>query len=840
MLTFGALCSDAAGTFCGALRSRSAWQSVGRVRLLLGFVLLVFLAVAPWTGESAAQETGMRFDPISLAPEDWRFRPGDDMRWAAHDYDHGDWPTIEVPGAWGRQDFAKVEIGWYRVVVDPIPEEMARVDGNLGLFLGPVASSYTVYAGGRKLGGNGAFPPLVEIEHDRHRLFAVPADAVIDGRLTLAVRVYRHPALGEDHGGLYRLSPELGRLDDLATDSTKRSMPRVFVGLLSILLGLYVAAVSDRRRRRRVCLSLASVLVTVGLLGLAGSQFRFALSDDFVLLKKLELTLWALLPALWLQWLLVWTAWRFWTRSVVRAVRVYQALFVLWILALWATPGLVVALSYGRWVQWLGLPAVALGMYWSLRPPRSDTLSLWSRIGLGVAGLGLVVDMLPGGAGVSPPLGVLIGFPVLALAWIYDRELRARSWLDDLEEVRSTLDEKVETRTQELVLALDEAESLSRSRIEFLANVSHEIRTPMMGILGVGDLLLKCDLEQRERRYAETIRSSAVALLGVLNDILDYSKIEAGYLTLEPEAFEVREAVRGIVELLRPKAQEKGIDLHSQVWSEAPEWVWGDPWRLRQVLINLVGNAIKFTHQGKVILEVLPARQASGSKELTLRFAVRDTGVGVAPQEIPGLFDPFTQTGDGEQKLTGTGLGLAISRRIVESMNGRIGADSQIGHGSNFWFEIPLRAVEEPSNAPVLSGALQSFRTGKVLLAEDNEVNRMVVLGQLESLGVQAEAVHDGQEALEAVAQGEYDLVLMDCQMPRLDGYEATRRIRALKGDENLPVVAVTAHAFDGERERCLAAGMDDYLVKPFEEEQLAAVLDRWMSHSEVESASAS
>ena len=235
------------------------------------------------------------------------------------------------------------------------------------------------------------------------------------------------------------------------------------------------------------------------------------------------------------------------------------------------------------------------------------------------------------------------------------RELRFQAMGRKLVEIKGSFEDRVEERTRELSGALERAESLSQSRIELFASVSHEIRTPMMGILGVGNLLLKRDLGPKERGYARTIRSSALALLGVLNDILDFSKIEAGHLSLQPEVFEVREAVGGVVELLKPKAEEKRIELLSHVWPEAPQWVLGDPWRLRQVLINLVGNAIKFTQDGKVILEVLPARHAAGSKKVVLRFAVVDTGIGVAPDELPRLFDAFTQAGSGPQQLVGTG-----------------------------------------------------------------------------------------------------------------------------------------------------------------------------------------
>ena len=773
-----------------------------------------------------------QFKPITL-DDPWRFHPGDDSRWAEPEYDDSSWPPIDISKPWGSQGFEGVEYGWYRLAVEPIPAALAAPDGNLGIRIGSVVSSYRLYAGGRELGGSGSIGKPDQAEPDRHHIFAIPSEAIIQGRLVLAIRVHRADLFGSRVGGLQGLPPQLGRLDDLAGLQARRQAPQLAAGLGCGLVGLWAVALAFGRRRPLESVSFGLLLINVGLLALLSSQWRFALGDDFVTLKKAELMLRCLLPALWLQWLTAVMGWRAWTVKPMIAVRIYQGICLAWALGVVLPSGLGWAVASSWWWTLWTLPLVALSIVLIFKVPSKVRLPLALRLGMGAAILGMVADLGLGTHALGHPVATQTGFLLLAGCWVYGRERGAWDDRRRLLELRSDFDRRVEEKTQDLVEAVQEAESLSQTRIEFLASVSHEIRTPMMGILGVGDLLLKCDLGIKERGYAETIRSSAVALLGVLNDILDFSKIEAGHLTLQPEVFDLREAIRGVAELLEPKAREKRIELLYQVWSEAPEWVLGDPWRLRQILINLVGNAIKFTQDGKVILEVLPARQAAGSKSLTLRFAVLDTGVGVDPDELPGLFQAFTQTGSGAQQLAGTGLGLAISRRIVEAMDGHIGADSQIGEGSNFWFEIPLQVADEPSSARVLSGGIAAMREGRVLLAEDNEVNRMVVLGQLESLGVQAEAVHDGAEALAALSRSSYDLVLMDCQMPKMDGYEATRRVRAQESSGRLPIIAVTAHAFDGERERCLAAGMDDYLVKPFEEEQLAAILDRWMHTGE-------
>ena len=798
------------------------------------------------------------FEPI-VVDEGWRFRPGDDIRWAEPDFDDSSWPHVVVPGSWGSQGYGAIEVGWYRLTVEPIPEALAGPDGHLGIRLGPVVSEYRLFAGGKELSSLGWAGSSSSTEFDRHRIFAIPSGAVREGRLVLALRVVRHavfgtslfdsrvfgsPIFGSGFGGIQRIAPELGRLDDLARRESRQDAPGLMAATVCGFIGIF-AVFFSRGRRPMEGRWLGLMLISVAMVTWLNSQWRFVLMDDFVVLKKAEIAFRFLILVLWMQWLMS-LGDRFWSRNRRVTARFYQLALLIWTVSVVLMPGLELGILSSRGWLFAVLPLMLVSVPILLHLLPAGSWAWGLKAGAGMAFVALAIDAGSGMTGLTRPLLVPFGFLGLGMAWTAARELRFQALAGRLVALRASFDQRLEERTQDLSNALERAESLSQSRIELFASVSHEIRTPMMGILGVGNLLLKRKLKAEERGYAQTIRSSALALLGVLNDILDFSKIEAGHLALKPEVFELREAVRGVVELLQPKAEEKRIELLCHVWPEAPEWVLGDPWRLRQVLINLVGNAIKFTQDGKVILEVLPARRAAGSKSLILRFAVVDTGVGVAPDELPRLFNAFTQSGNSSQQLVGTGLGLAISRRIVESMDGHIGADSQIGEGSNFWFEIPLMIADEPTSATVLSGPMKAFRQGKVLLAEDNEVNRMVVIGQLESLGVQVDAVYNGKEVLKAVGKSSYDLVLMDCQMPEMDGYEATRRLRSEESSEKatvgatrLPIVAITAHAFDGERERCLAAGMDDYLVKPFEEEQLAVVLDRWMHSSEAAATSA-
>jgi PAS domain S-box-containing protein len=393
----------------------------------------------------------------------------------------------------------------------------------------------------------------------------------------------------------------------------------------------------------------------------------------------------------------------------------------------------------------------------------------------------------------------------------------------------------------ELRRAKEEAEAADRTKSDFLANVSHEIRTPISAILGVSQLLLEGDLESRQREYGEIIQTSAHGLLQLIDDLLDFSKIEAGKLILEDLDFRLQEVVDGVVELLAPNAAAKGIELKLAMGEVSERWLRSDPWRLRQVLINLVGNAIKFTDRGRVTLEVMPVEPGDddrdGGDSLAVRFTIRDTGIGMPPELRSRLFTPFTQAEPStSRQYGGTGLGLAICQRIVGLMGGRIEVESTPGEGSTFTFTARFRRTAPPAREPGLAepvrrAAQRSRGSYRLLLAEDNPVNRLVALHQLQDLGYRVDPVADGREVLAALERERYDLVLMDCQMPELDGYETTRRIRRREGgEERIPVIALTAHAMKGDREKCIAAGMDDYLSKPYRKETLDLVLSRWLT----------
>ena len=360
--------------------------------------------------------------------------------------------------------------------------------------------------------------------------------------------------------------------------------------------------------------------------------------------------------------------------------------------------------------------------------------------------------------------------------------------------------------------------------------MSHEIRTPLNGIIGMTRLALDGPLNEGKREDLEVVRTSGEALLSIINDVLDSSKIAAGQMTIDEAPFGLQQLIREIVILFTPRALEKNLELRLNYDPALPEWVLGDAGRIRQIVMNLASNAIKFTDTGSVTIQV--EKHFRTYTDVHLRISVRDTGIGIPEEDRERLFTKFTQLDtSAARKYGGTGLGLSISKRLAELMGGSMDLTSRSGVGSTFWFDVTLRVGSPRArtiDAPIRAQGVHGVPP-RILVAEDNAVNQRLMVRYLEKLGCEVDVAWNGIEASEKWRQSLYALVFMDCQMPEMDGYEATAQIRSREtGQSRTPIVAITAHAMSGDRERCLRAGMDDYLSKPIDFERLALIVSKY------------
>jgi signal transduction histidine kinase/CheY-like chemotaxis protein len=812
--------------------ARNSADPAGRLRASGRTALVALLLLSPTLAATPAS-------PQPVPPELWRSRPGDNPQWARPGFDDSSWRAVPLTATWFEQGYRGVDGPvWFRRSV-PLDEEARRATlrGRLALLLGPSTrlGAYQLYAGGRLLGSSRGWSR--KLPFSRAEVFPLPREAIgEDGRLHLALRV-RRVAWAADAdpesapvGGVVDLGSEQALRDHVEAENLRTlfsDLPLLLLSLLFLAAAPYHLLLWRRRPEQSGQLWFGLLALAFATNTFASSFWFYQLTDRYDLAVRASDATGHLAALLAIQFL-----WAFFSRPIPRWLRALQlshgvlALFV----ALSPDVRLVVASQTWRslWLLPLLAPAAVLILREAFRGDAEARI-------LAAGSMALVAVELADLAGLvlsSPWHGQIalapLGFALVLLAMGLSLSSRFHRVHRELDRLRSSLEERIRERTRALEEAREEALAASRAKSAFLANMSHEIRTPMNGVIGMTHLLRETPLTAVQKDYLETIQASGEALLAVINDILDFSKMESGKVEIDRAPFNLEAVIEESVKMVSVLAARQGLALRSTIARGTPEALLGDVARTRQVLVNLLGNAVKFTLEGEVLV-ALSARPLPGDRH-ELHFAVSDTGIGIPAEELGRLFVPFHQV-DGQltRRHGGTGLGLAICKRLTELMGGTIWAESTVGRGSTFHFTIvgenapsPLRrpAVSHPNRTPA---PRQSLR---VLVAEDQAVNQHVILVMLKYLGYRADLARNGLEVLAALARQPYDVILMDVQMPEMDGLETTRRIRSQDVGAHQPkILAVTAHAMSGDRERFLGVGIDGYLSKPVQLADLEAAL---------------
>ena len=746
----------------------------------------------------------------------WATQTGDDPRWSKPEFDDAAWPRVPVRSSWNEQGRRGYDgMVWFRraVALDDDARLAARRN-DLGLLLGPPAyGGYEVYVGGQRIGRSRGWSSALAIRFPE--VFRVPADAVArDGTLSVALRVHRIGWASDPDpqsapvSGVLTVGSYQALADGLRAERGNQLLSEVPQLVLAALFGvvfLQYLLLFGRRRKQIEYLWFALLALCFALNTFATTFWIYEVTPNRGTAVRLSGVTGHLAAALAIQFL-----WTFFSRPVSRTLRAYQlsqvvlAAFV----GLWPDLRAVIASGPARWV-WL-LPLLVVVTVRVVRESRLGDAE--ARI---IAGGGIIMIAIEAGELLRNVLHLqlpfvslaVFGFGAVIVAMSLALSVRFRRVHDELDRLRFRLEDEVLERTRELAEA-------SRAKDEFLANISHEIRTPMNGVIGMAELLARTPLTPEQKVHLEAIEVSGRSLLTLVNDILDFSRLQSKKLTVEHRPFRVVNVVEECLEIMTPLAAGKGLTLGSFIAEGTVEAVWGDQHRTRQVLLNLLSNGIKFTREGRV--DVAVSSRSLNDGRVEVRFSVTDTGLGISEEDLGRLFVAFQQLdGSSSRQHGGAGLGLAISKRLTELMGGAMAVDTAPGRGSTFHFTI----VGDPAAMPLPQPAKQQpFVSGpnslRILVAEDEAINQIVVMHMLQELGYHADSVTNGKDALQALEREGYDVILMDIQMPDMDGFEVTRRIR--DGNGKTPhIIALTAHALSGDRERCLAAGMNGYLSKP-------------------------
>ena len=792
------------------------------IKSLAAFGLLVGLFVSVATPLQAMPVTDLA-QPLSIAGQ-WQFHIGDDPAWASPGLDDSDWQTTAVPAyaPTGHRDYSGMF--WYRhtLQLDLSQPSVQATLGALAIAIGNVTSAYELYAGGVKIGAVGRLPPEPVSVYDRKQVFAIPASAInADGELVIAMRIWRNPDIGKGETGLNAGAILLGNVGELRAQWMKQAiLPNAVLAAIYLLVGLYHLLIARRNPVLKEFFWFGLFSIGLAVYTFETSQAKFFLDIPYWLHKRVEYLALYLSPLLFGQTLLAVTR----TTSNV-TIRLFNLIFGVFALIILLIPGegvmrgTLIPFQYLGAVWALSMASImAWRAYRGSRSARAIVAMLLLLVAAVFNDVILATPLIGGGNILYIVFGLLLFFMALMMAERYT-------------EILKNLESSVAKRTAQLTEANRELKAAVETKGNFLANMSHEMRTPMNAILGLTHLGLKTELTDQQRDYFSKVEQSAEGLQGIIDSILDFSKLQDGQLECVREPFSVSAALASVEHIWRDSVEQAGLGFVLSIDPQIPETLEGDGQRLKQVLGNFISNAVKFTEQGEVRLGAELLNSAGSAA--TVRFSVADTGPGIAQEQRERLFEAFSQADNSmTREHGGTGLGLSIAQRLVELMGGQISVDSTPGAGSTFSFELTLPVLDAVATAEAETAEidLTPIRGARVLLVDDSELNLQVAGELLRQARLYVETAMDGKEAVEKVNAASYDCVLMDVQMPVMNGYTATEQIRAKPHFKDLPILAMTANAMPQDRARGAEAGMNAYIPKPIDPDDLYRTLLQWIT----------
>ncbi len=797
------------------------------VKLLL---TLVFQLLLLTPASAAPQAIDSLNEPVSIAGQ-WKFSPGDDLDWAGADFDDSQWQEVTVPSSYPEGYPGYSGLGWYRLTVqfESGSSSLSNQLSRLSVMLGSVESAYELFANGVNLGGVGELPPQPSPRYNQHKVYQIPAAALNqDGRLVLALRVWRYPDAGaRTSSGPYEGPFLIGNDGDLNRLAASRSlMPNILMATLYLAIGLYHLFIARRNPSMSEFLWFGCFAVALSVYSLETSQWRFNIDIPFLWHLKLEFVSLFLVPFLAIE-----VVSRITKIPINLAMNCFKYVFLMY--------AAVVAVVPTIRIHYLTLPSFQILIaLWALfyasllgwHAFRGNRTAGMLTAMLILALVSVVNDIFLNGAllGTTSSVNVLFALTVLLMA-----VLMANHYTDTLDK----LEHSVEERTADLLNSNSKLHEANAIKEQFLANMSHELRTPMNGIIGLTHLGLKTELSDQQRDYLSKVDASAANLLGIIDSVLDFSKLQANELETLNEPFNLKRLVSDLEVATREQiADHKDLKINFQCDPKIPEVLQGDANKLATVLRNLLGNAIKFTPSGQVdlVIEVLKKSDAA----VTVRFKLTDTGIGISEDKKEVLFELFSQSdGDFSRAYGGIGLGLATAQGLSQLMGGEITVESREGVGSTFSFILDFEEADGEASVPSPSAEtlpvdldLSKVRGARVLVVDDSEINLQVASEILVNAGFRTDTALNGELAVAMIETGAYDCVLMDLQMPVMDGYLATITIRKNPDFKDLPILAMTANFSAEDRAKAQESGMNAHIPKPIDPDYLLQQLQEWIA----------